>query len=221
MEAITYDFQGLTIIKIGNSLEHPRSQCSLEIPKEYSFAKERGMFSVAGQEGVFFINNGFIYDGFHIQSDLKPNSQVYQILYKEAYDRKLNQLNSLRYSNGFGPVHNLVGFNIRKVSDEKPYIGHLLTHVITEDLFEFHEWLCDPKLVTGIYRITNTSEIFFIGSTSINFLGDENQHPLLDRLEKMFPQRRTSFDDLDEGPFGGAFRSDEDYISYLDASLLR
>lgn len=48
-----YEYQGMEFYKLSDSLEHLGSHCSIEIPKEYPFHKETGMFAVKGQDGVF------------------------------------------------------------------------------------------------------------------------------------------------------------------------
>jgi hypothetical protein len=225
MQNATYEYQGLTFKKLTDSLDNLGPHCSLMIPEEYPFAKETGMFSVVGKEGVFFISNGLLRDGVRGDSGLTPDHEVYLLMHKEVFDRRMEHLNSLRHHDGFGPVLKLAGMDVRKVSDEVPYVGYLRTHPLTDEMYESHDWLFDSSLdqkkVMGVYRIMNSSDIFFIQYGEIAVHGEEENHPLLAALQEKFPVPKGYYDDVDEGPFGGAFASFDDYWRYRDSSLFR
>ncbi|MGV2887512.1 hypothetical protein [Paenibacillus taichungensis] len=222
---MSYTYQGMEFYKLSDSLEHLGSHCSVNIPKEYPFQDESGMFEVKGQPGVFFISDGMLRDGVRHDSGLEQNLHMYRAMSNEAHDRRIAGLNELRHSEGFGPLLDLAGFQIQKVAQDVPYIGYLRVYPITEAMLEKYEWMNDPhfnwRQVSGVYRLMGTQEIFFILHGEFQVRGDEDNHPLFEALTNQFPLPKNYFDQEEEGPFGGAFASADDYWKWKDPTLFQ
>jgi hypothetical protein len=223
--AVCYEFEGLSIQKLTESTESLGSHSSIEIPEEYPFHSETGMFAVEGQEGVFFIKDGKVRDGVHIKSGLKSNPTFYRLIHHEVFSRLETKINSYRTAAGIGPIYDLAGLEVQKVAAEIPYVGHLHTHPVTEQLINEHEWIYESifgeQKVPGVYRILNTCDIFFIRCNELSVRGEEVNHRLMVALRTQFPVPKDFYADEDLGPCGGAFASEADFWRYKDPTLFR